>query len=52
MSTKLIHVNPELVKKLRIVAAVKDIGLQQATNEAIEQYIIASGVDKYETTTH
>lgn len=51
MSTKLIHVNPELVKKLRIAAAIKNIGMQQAANEALQQYIQASGVERYETTT-
>ncbi|MHC1745534.1 MAG: hypothetical protein AB9895_00100 [Negativicutes bacterium] len=47
MSTKLIHVNPELVKKLRIIAAIKDIGLQEAANEAIDQYIKKNGDEKY-----
>lgn len=44
MSTRLIHVNPEIAKKLKIVAAIKNITLQQAANEAIERYIVASEV--------
>lgn len=51
MSTKLIHVDAELVKKLKIVAAINNIGMQQAANEALVQYIQASGVNRYETTT-
>jgi hypothetical protein len=51
MSTKLIHVNPGLVKKLRIIAAIKDIGLQEAANAALEQYVNINGVEEYEKTT-
>lgn len=51
MSTKLIHVKSELVSKLRIAAAINNISMQQAANEALIEYIQASGVDKYETTT-
>jgi len=51
MSTKLIHVNPELVKKLRIVAAVKNIGMQKAANAAIEEYVKVNRVDEYEEKT-
>jgi hypothetical protein len=51
MSTKLIHVNSGLVKKLRIVAAIKDIGLQEAANAALEQYIKVNGAEEYEKTT-
>jgi hypothetical protein len=51
MSTKLIHVDPELVIKLRIVAAVKNIGLQEAANTALEQYVNINGVEEYEKTT-
>lgn len=51
MLTKLIHVDAELVKKLRIAAAINNMGMQQAANEALVQYIQASGVDRYDTTT-
>lgn len=51
MSTKLIHVKSELVSKLRIAAAINNISMQQAANEALIKYIQASGGDKYETTT-
>jgi len=51
MSTKLIHVNRELVKKLRIVAAINDIGLQEAANTAIAEYVKVNKVEEYETKT-
>jgi hypothetical protein len=50
MATKLIHANPKMVKKLRIVAVIKGITLQQATNDALDQYIRRHGGDRYDTT--
>jgi hypothetical protein len=37
--TKLLHVNPDLARKLKSSAAALGITLQEATNEAIKKYL-------------
>lgn len=49
MTTRLIRVDLELAKKLKIIAAIKNIKMRQAANEALQKYIEANGVQKYET---
>lgn len=45
METKILHASAELVKKLKIVALMQDITLQQATNNAITKFIKENDID-------